>query len=212
MQEKYRTLIYRITGVKSVGMLVDESLGVELEELHNRLLFAYTYVRPHFAGRKSSLGYNFVFRRLFDLLGHWEYGADFPPLKSRKKRLETVRLWRLFCAHLDWPYVNSDERLFGASYAVRPEELNGRGTRVARKQLRVQPVQSDTTPTSASPHPQSSDYQLRWGSADGSSSSGDWWSDDADMHDVFAALCRFGTCSDCGTDDEFADGIRATGV
>lgn len=144
MQERYRSVRWRIWGIRSIGMDVDDSIAVELEELFDAVLRAFPYVKSRFGRRKSSPGYNFVFRRLLDLLGHTSLGVDFPPLKSRKKRSDAVRLWRAFCAHLNWPYVNSDGKLFGAAYTVGVEEFDRgrRGTLITDSEC-VQQLRTD---------------------------------------------------------------------
>lgn len=142
VQERYRTIRYRVWGIVSAGMNIDEqtSLACTLEEMFNEVLNVFPHVRPLFGRRKSSPGYNFVYRRLLDLVGHGAYGIDFPPLKSRKKRADAARLWRSFCIWLNWPYVNTDGTLFGSTFAVGPEELDRR-SRPFKHRKSVQHVQ-----------------------------------------------------------------------
>lgn len=205
MQEKHRTIIYRLTGIKSIGMTMDSSILFDLEELMKEVIRAHPYVRAYFGNRKSSPGYNFVFRRLFDLLGHAQFAADFPPLKSRKKRTETVRLWRRFCSYLNWPYINSDERHFGTCYATKIEEFNdGRTVEPGPEELlglQLQPTQN--APTNADPD---SD-QLRGGSANLSDEQSNWWTDNTHLCELFCTFDSSHGGFDCGLDNGFDLGL-----
>lgn len=68
--------------------------------------------------RYSMISYNFIFRRLFDLLGLSWLGVDFPPLKNEGKRRKLIAFWVRMTTFLRWPYVNSDAELFGQEFYV----------------------------------------------------------------------------------------------
>jgi hypothetical protein len=218
VQEKHRTIIFRLTGVRTIGMTIDSSLLYELEELMKSVIAAHPYVRSYFGNRKSSPGYNFVFRRLLDLLGHSKYAADFPPLKSRKKRTETVRLWRRFCSFLNWPYINSDERHFGASYATRVEELSDRrGFTTTVNQLPATPeqllgLQLQPTPTETTTNTDADSDRFRWDSPHFSDGSSEGWQDNTELCELFrsfdSALCG----ADCGPDYGDFSGLWQPGL
>jgi hypothetical protein len=89
--------------------------------------------------RYSFINYNFCFRRFFDLAGCSEFGVDFPPLKSRKKRDECIALWLKIIKFLHWPYINSDGDLFGQEYKTSISEvLHRRSCSGARQHHRQQ--------------------------------------------------------------------------
>ena len=83
--------------------------------------------------RYSFLNYNFVFRRIFDLLACSHYGADFPPLKSKKKRNDICYLWLKIITHLRLPYLNSDAELFGDEYETDIGSLAKYGSATGRR-------------------------------------------------------------------------------
>jgi hypothetical protein len=54
--------------------------------------------------RKNCLSYSFSLSRMADLLGYDEIQAYLPRLKSKAKREEQNRLWKLICEDLGWEY------------------------------------------------------------------------------------------------------------
>ena len=118
-QEKFLTIRWLLTGERSSGVNVSENFVARLKQLFSRLQDPFTQIVKPCRARYSFLNYNFVFRRLFDLLGAPHLGRNFPPLKSRRKREDIIQLWLCICIALKWPYVNSDEKLFGAEHACR---------------------------------------------------------------------------------------------
>lgn len=63
-------------------------------------------------GRRSLINYNFVMRRLLELRGCAYATSDWPPLKTVSKQRALVAMWRIVCAYLDWPYINTDALVF----------------------------------------------------------------------------------------------------
>jgi len=117
--EKFLSIRHMLCGVPSFGIYITDSLALQLKSMFSLLQAAFTYVVRRPKLRYSFLNYNFVFRRLLDLLGRSELGLDFPPLKSRRKREDITYLWALLVKYLQWPYLNSDAQLFGAAYHTR---------------------------------------------------------------------------------------------
>ena len=145
MQEKFLTLRLQLCGRGSLGLHVNDYLVLRLKELFKQLQVPFAQRAERTGRRHSFISYNFVFRRLFDLLGCSHLGADFPPLKSRKKREDIVSIWLDLIAYLGWPYLNSDAQLYGAAHFVDIFD-NHRGATHApsRKRARKEdPVDSD---------------------------------------------------------------------
>ena len=129
MQEKFFTIRSRLCGVQSYGAHVDDAVVTLLKEMFSQLQIPFeTLIRSQNL-RHSLLNYNFIFRRFFDLLGVSHYGRDFPPLKGRKKREEITSFWLSVISFLKWPYLNNDEQLFGAEYAVDIGKLQRRAAK-----------------------------------------------------------------------------------
>ena len=53
--------------------------------------------------RKNFLNYNYVFVRLFDLLGVPEFCCFFPLIKSKSKLNALDQQWVNICSELNWP-------------------------------------------------------------------------------------------------------------
>ena len=82
------------------------------------LLVPFTLCVQKPGERYSMISYNFVLRRLLDMIGCSDLGIDFPPLKDKGKRIKLVVWWLRMIKHLRWPYINSDGQLFGDEYFV----------------------------------------------------------------------------------------------
>jgi len=137
--EKFLTIRLQLCGRGSLGAHINETLVLDLKDLFKKLQVPFAQLVQRTARRHSFISYNFVFRRLFDLLGCSHLGSDFPPLKSVKKRRDIVNIWIALAAYLQLPYINSDEQLFGASHAIDVALLDGRATPPARKRARKDP-------------------------------------------------------------------------
>lgn len=114
--EKFLTIRYRLCGVKSFGAEAPGWLIEEMKSMFRQLEIPFDRIVRRRGSRYSFPNYNFVIRRLFDLLGCPNFGLDFPPLKSNKKRIEIVAIWISLVRFLNWPYINSDGNLFGSKY------------------------------------------------------------------------------------------------
>lgn len=115
--EKWLTIRFRLCGVASFGVSARDTLDFDLkskfEQVHRTALQLGRHDR-----RISLISYNFIFRRIFDLLGVSDYGLDFPPLKNHNKRVELVGHWLAYIKFLNWPYLNSDGSNFGPEFEV----------------------------------------------------------------------------------------------
>ena len=136
MQEKFLTIQLALCGRGSLGLHINEMLAFRLKALFKQLQVPFAHVAERPGKRHSFISYNFVFRRLFDLLGCSHLGMDFPPLKSKKKRDDIVAIWIRIISYLRWPYINSDARLYGASHAVRFADLDRRSTKAPASRKR----------------------------------------------------------------------------
>jgi len=187
VQEKFLTIRLALCGRGSLGLRVNEVLILSLKQLFERLQVPFAQLAERTGRRHSFISYNFVFRRLFDLLGCSHLGADFPPLKSKKKREDIISIWLGLITYLQWPYLNSDAQLFGSGHAVDLAALyhrRGPAPQPARKRAKT------------SAHAQHGSDRFRRTCASGASECSARGQDHAVVPDVCAALC--GT-DDCGT-------------
>lgn len=96
--EKWLQIIYRITGVRPPrpGPLLVQQLDNMFHELQ----------RPFDAfktpGRKNFLNYNYVFRRLFHVIGCAKFSMFFPLIKSQSKLKALDRMWEAMATSLNW--------------------------------------------------------------------------------------------------------------
>ncbi|MGB0548745.1 MAG: hypothetical protein ACPGR8_06385 [Limisphaerales bacterium] len=118
--EKWLTIRYILTGEPSYGYYFGDVIAPYLKEMFAKLQQPFEQTVRTRRKRYSFISYNFVFRRLFDLLGFPEFGEDFPPLCGAAKRVELVALWLRMMNFLNWPYINSDRENFGIEYYVDP--------------------------------------------------------------------------------------------
>lgn len=117
VQEKFLTIRHFLCGKRSEGQRATELLVVHLKSMFAALQVPFANCCVAAGKRYSFISYNFVFRRLFDLLGVSHFGIDFPPLKSRRKREDILCIWSKMISYLKWPYLNSDGDLFGDEYS-----------------------------------------------------------------------------------------------
>lgn len=110
--EKWLTLRKHIGGYSS------HSKWLTSEE-RNLLLYMFERAERIFedqvkrrAGRHSFLNYNFVVRRLLEMINWRDAIVDWPPLKTQSKQRFLVKWWRAICDEANWPYVNSDRQAF----------------------------------------------------------------------------------------------------
>lgn len=118
--EKWLTIRHFLTGEPSYGYYFGDVMAPHLKEMFAKLQQPFEMTVRTRRKRYSFISYNFVFRRLFDLLGFPEFGEDFPPLCGAAKRVELVALWLNMMSFLNWPYLNSDCENFGIEYYVDP--------------------------------------------------------------------------------------------
>lgn len=116
MQEKFLTIRRLLCGIHSFGYGASEELVEFLKHCFRLLQVPFDMLIRAEKIRYSFINYNFLFRRFFDLYGCPHYGVDFPPLKSKKKREDTIILYLKLIAYTKWPYINSDGALFGNAY------------------------------------------------------------------------------------------------
>lgn len=99
--EKWLQIMYRYTGIRP------PQPGVNM--LH-KLDAMFIAIQGPFSNHKQShrrnfLNYNFVFNRLFQLLGVEQYCMFFPMIKSKCKLRQLDTTWRHICKELDWEYL-----------------------------------------------------------------------------------------------------------
>lgn len=76
--EKYLTIRHLLGGSSSLGVRASDGFTEDVKSLFDQLQGPFDeLVRKGENLRYSFLNYNFVFRRIFDLLGCSHYGADF---------------------------------------------------------------------------------------------------------------------------------------
>lgn len=105
--EKWLSIRYRLCGVKSTYYRCPPWLLECLKEYFELVVAAFNRVIYQSDGRKRMIGYNFVFRRLFDLFGFTFCCDDFP-LKDTKSNQDNILMWKKVCKYYQWPYINSD--------------------------------------------------------------------------------------------------------
>ena len=130
--EKWLTIRYQLTGIKSGGQKAPDWLPTMLQDMFAQLEEPFERRVRMFGGRYSFPSYNFVFRRLFDLVGLSWFGLDFPPLKNAHKRKTIVAIWLQLTDYLGWPYINQDPVLFGEEVRVDIADAWDYGIRVIR--------------------------------------------------------------------------------
>lgn len=84
-------------------------LSPELEEkLRNMFTLIQTpFVKYQPLVRKNFLSYSYVLHKFIQLLGHDEYLANFPLLKSREKLHKQDQTWCKICEDLNWEFIKS---------------------------------------------------------------------------------------------------------
>lgn len=111
--EKWISIRHWFTTCKSTGEFVD---GEDIEWIKRQFLRVERVfqqnIRGRGTGRRSFLNYNFVARRLLELRGAAYAISDWPPLKTAAKQRALVAMWKVICAHLQWPYINTDALVF----------------------------------------------------------------------------------------------------
>lgn len=187
--EKFLTIRLALCGRGSLGLHINDLLVLRLRELFKQLQVPFAQLAARTRRRHSFISYNFVFRRLFDLLRCSHLGADFPPLKSKKKREDITSIWVGLIEYLQWPYLNSDAALFGASHAVCLGSLNRR-----------------SAPRPAA-HPKHRPDRLREPHPNSASASHSWGESDAILSDFCAALRGFAGDGHSGASDGNSFGL-----
>ena len=130
--EKWRTIRYYFSGIKSQGVDAPEWVCLRQKELFKQINHAFRMIND--TKRTSMISYPFVFRRINDLLRASHYNVDFPPLKSPGKRKNVVWWWCQIIRYLRWPYINTDSTKFGYIYKVNPVQvIDGRSGNAGRR-------------------------------------------------------------------------------
>lgn len=189
MQEKFLSLRYDLCGIRSYGQDATNDIVEEARTFFRQLQLPFTIVTAFSAERTSFPNYNFAIRRIWDLIGFPEFGHDFPPLKSKKKRQEIIGLWLPLITYLQWPYINSDGALFGPDHETRLAELQRR----RRAPKRAAPTET--------PDPEPDNHKLRRTDDDSSNGPRDWGTIDSLMCWISGARDDPGNCGNSGTDN-----------
>lgn len=154
--EKWITIRRALTGVRGYGAECDEDTADQLRDMFKKVYRGFLVTLRGATSRYSLPSYNFIFRRLFDLLGKPVWGCDFPLLKNNSKRCDLVGMWLSIIRYTGWPYINSDVQIAGLDNGVdwekakrKSRELNDAGNRVApvTNQLKRRKSEPDSTPT-----------------------------------------------------------------
>lgn len=150
--EKWISIRHELQGIKGSAHSCTDMHVHEIRDKFIKVEKAFTQLLSHVKSRRSMISYNFVFRRIFDLMGHPEWGLDFPVLKNSHKRVEVTAYWLHILHYLTWPYINSDEDNFGEErggvnydsvfkrYGAISREWNDRGNRTTKKRKRREPT------------------------------------------------------------------------
>ncbi len=107
--EKWLTIRYRLSGVKSMASTVPSWIGEEMCITFQSLQKAFWHTIYDKSDRTSMPSYNYIICRLLDLLGLSRACVDFPELKTETKKRKLREYWRRICLYMRWPYINSDE-------------------------------------------------------------------------------------------------------
>ena len=126
MQEKFLTIRRVLCGINSLGSTINDDFVDVLKDMFAALQIPFESIVRQEGVRYSFLNYNFLFRRFFDLCNRSHYGKDFAPLKSKKKREETILLYLRLLEVVRWPYINTDGTLFGTEYHTDVAQLTKR--------------------------------------------------------------------------------------
>lgn len=110
--EKWLTIREMLDLKESMGVFVPESAVHDLRRLFAQIKVPVETKIKGVNGRRSFPNYNFVFRRLLELIGLRDAVVDFPPLKTKPKRHNLEAMWRVICAENGWPYINTDAEHF----------------------------------------------------------------------------------------------------
>lgn len=110
--EKWLTLRKDIANVPSHAKYVDDSDRAKLKAMFKRAERIFEERFKDRAGRHSFLNYNFITRRLLELIDVPYAAADWPPLKTHSKQQFLVVWWKEICSAAGWPYINNDCTLF----------------------------------------------------------------------------------------------------
>ena len=102
VQEKFLTIRLVLCGVRSTGSDVADELVNFLKAKFAALQIPFESIVRRERIRYSFINYNFLFRRFFDLYGAPHLGKDFPPLKSKKKREDTILLYLRLLEVVKW--------------------------------------------------------------------------------------------------------------
>ena len=96
--EKWLSIIWHIAGVRPPPL--SQKIMIKLDLMFIALQGPFARCKPDH--RKNFLNYNYVFNRLFDLLGLPEYNMFFPLIKSKSKIKALDETWERMCLELGW--------------------------------------------------------------------------------------------------------------
>jgi len=152
--EKYLTIRCWVSeGVESKGAQLPqpqrEALFYVLSTLFARLQEPFDVMAKVCWNRHSFVNYNFIFRRLLDLIDQSNLATDFPPLKNKRKRNDIILMWIDLIIYLDWPYINSDGANFGSDYETRLSDLKRRAPHETNRHKKHKRSHSTESPTNA---------------------------------------------------------------
>ena len=96
-------ILSRLTG-KPIQHLSPE-LEEQLRSMFKMIQYPFLVHAP--PTRKNFLSYSYCINKFLQLLGHDEFLASFPLLKSRDKLAQQDAIWQKICNDLDWEFVPS---------------------------------------------------------------------------------------------------------
>ena len=97
--EKWLQIIWQIAGVRPPSP--PQRILMKLDVMFVAMQAPFAQLKPE--SRKNFLNYNYVFVRLFDLLGVPEFCCFFPLIKSKSKLNALDQQWVNICSELNWP-------------------------------------------------------------------------------------------------------------
>ena len=98
--EKWLSIIWHIADVRPPPL--SQRVMIKLDLMFIALQGPFSRCKPEL--RKNFLNYNYVFNRLFDLLGMHDYSMFFPLIKSKNKIGTLDDTWERMCLELGWEF------------------------------------------------------------------------------------------------------------
>jgi hypothetical protein len=105
---QYKDRIYTILEMLKEGsqnLTIETSITKEVELMFDKYESTFDKVKGN--GRKSSISYNYVIRKILEILGYQQYKIRFDLPKDGNRVLEYDEIWKKICKNNQWKFIPS---------------------------------------------------------------------------------------------------------